>query len=75
MYAVEFETKVNNGMLEIPLQYKKARESNNVKVIIMIETKEEFIEGENKSIFNDFLSMSKQVDSLKSYNRSDLHER
>jgi len=76
MYAVEFETKVNNGMLEIPLQYKKARESDNVKVIIMIDTKEEFIEGENKSIFNGFLSMSKQVDSIKSYyNRNDLHER
>lgn len=75
MYAVEFETKVNNGMLEIPLQYKKIRESDNVKVIIMIETKKESIKEQNKSIFSGFLSMSKQIDSLKSYNRSDLHER
>lgn len=75
MYAVEFETKVNNGMLEIPLQYKKIRESDNVKVIIMMETKKESIKEQNKSIFSGFLSMSKQIDSLKSYNRSDLHER
>jgi len=75
MYAIEFETKVNNGMLEIPLQYKEIRESEDVKVIIMTETKKEYIKEQNKSIFSNFLSMSKQIDSLKSYNRNDLHER
>jgi len=41
----------------------------------MIETEEAFAKRENKSIFSGFLSMSKQVDALQSYNRNDLHER
>jgi len=29
MYAIEFETKLNNGMLEISIQYKKIRECDD----------------------------------------------
>jgi fructose-specific phosphotransferase system component IIB len=71
MYAVEFETKISNGIIEIPMQYKQIKDS--VKVIIMTDI--EMDKYENKSIFNGFLSTSKQVDLLKSYNRDDLHER
>ncbi len=38
MYAVEFETNVNNRMIEIPSQYGKVRNGSIVKVIIMVET-------------------------------------
>lgn len=57
MYAVEFETKINNGVIEIPKQYKEMSQNDNVRVIIMTDIK--IAEKENKSIFNGFLSTSK----------------
>ena len=75
MYAVEFETKLDNGMIKIPMQYKKIRECSDVKVIVMVKNHEDYKEKTNQSIFDGFLSMSKQVDSLVNYRRDDLHER
>ena len=34
MYAVEFETKVKNGIVYIPSQYEKIRESDNVNDLL-----------------------------------------
>jgi hypothetical protein len=75
MYAVEFETKINNGMLEIPIEYKRIRESTDAKVIVMIKTQENKKEKTNQSIFDGFLSMSKKVDCLIDYKRDELHDR
>ena len=52
MYAVEFETKINNGMLEIPIEYKRIRESTDAKVIVMIKTQENKKEKKNKKRYN-----------------------
>jgi hypothetical protein len=73
MYAVEFETKINNGILEIPIQYQEIRKSANARVIVMIETQGK--EKIKKSVFDGFLSMSKKVDFLTDYKRDELHER
>lgn len=66
MYAVEFETEINNGMVEIPAKYSKIKKiSNHVKVIIMVDIQKDHHQADtNKSIFSSFLSMSKQVNSF-----------
>lgn len=40
MYAVEFETYIDNGVVQIPTQYKKLQHSKKAKVIIMVEENE-----------------------------------
>ena len=40
MFAVEFQANINNGLIEIPDEYKQEFENgNSVKVIIMKEQK------------------------------------
>ncbi len=75
MYAVEFESKIDNGTLKIPKHYKRILQSDKVKVVIMIENKKEVKEKSQKSIFNNFLKMSKDINDIKNYNRDELHDR
>ena len=38
MYAVEFKTKIDNGIVKIPIQYDEIRKiDDNIKVILMID--------------------------------------
>ena len=74
MYAVEFESKINNGILKIPSKYKRIAESDKVKVIILVENEKEK-KLMHRSIFDNFLNMSKSVDEMKIYDRDSLHER
>ena len=74
MYAVEFESKIDNGVLKIPTHYKRVIQSDKVKVIIMIENEEIKVKSP-KSIFDNFLKMSKNVDDIEIYSRDELHER
>ena len=37
MYAVEFETHIDNGIVHIPARYKELQNSNKAKIIIMVE--------------------------------------
>jgi len=38
MYAVEFKTKIDNGVVKIPIQYDEIRKiDDNIKVILMID--------------------------------------
>ena len=63
------------GGIKNKMRHKKIRECSEVKVIVMVKNHEDYKEKVNKSIFDGFLSMSKQVDSLVNYRRDDLHER
>ncbi len=74
MYAVEFESKIDNGVLKIPSRYKRVIQSDKVKVIIMIESEDREMQPE-KSVFGNFLKMSKNIDTMINYSRDDLHER
>ncbi len=38
MYAIEFRTKIRDGVIEIPLEYRK-KINDNVKVIVLAEKK------------------------------------
>lgn len=77
MYAVEFETEINNGIVEIPLQYSEIREINDsVKVIILTDIEKNHRKTTiNKSVFDNFLSLSKQVDFFNKFDRDELHDR
>jgi hypothetical protein len=78
MYAIEFESKVDNGALKIPAHYKRVMQCDKVRVIIMIENETEGSETatqSQKSPFDSFLKMSKNIDHLNILSRDDLHDR
>ncbi len=36
MYAVEFDTKIQNGIVTIPDEYHELKQSHNARIVIMI---------------------------------------
>ncbi len=72
MYAVEFETRIDNGIVHIPEQYKALQNSKKAKIIVMID---EPTEEKNESVFTQFLQKSRKVAYLSAFNRDALHER
>jgi len=80
MYAVEFKTQIDNGIIKIPSKYNNLKNINNVRLIIMYDDlkshkKETTVDIDLNNRFDKFLSLSKQVDSVNIYTRSELHER
>jgi len=84
MYAVEFKTQIDNGIIKIPSKYDDLKNINDVKLIIMYDDfasnlenykKETTIDIDVNNRFDKFLSLSKQVDTVNIYTRSELHER
>jgi len=75
MYAIEFESKIDNGVVVIPQQYQRVMQGNSAKIIIMVELSEETPLYPKKSRFDAFLHHSKEVDALEIYDREELHER
>ena len=74
MYAVEFETSIDNGIVHIPEMYKKLQKSKKAKIIVMInETTEE--ENQPQLAFDKFLKNSRKVENLTFFSRDELHER
>lgn len=37
MYAVEFKTNIDNGIIKIPSKYNELKNANNVRLIIMCD--------------------------------------
>jgi hypothetical protein len=72
MYAVEFETRIDNGVVQIPERYKALQNSKRAKVIVMID---EPAEEKNESVFAQFLKNSIKVENLSLFDRDALHER
>jgi hypothetical protein len=74
MYAIEFETSIDNGIVHIPEIYKALQKSKKAKVIVIID---EMPEEENKQelAFGNFLNNTRKVDNLTIFSRNDLHER
>ena len=84
MYAVEFKTQIDNGIIKIPSKYNDLKNINDVRLIIMYDDftsnlksykKETTVDIDVNNRFDNFLSFSKQVDSVNIYTRSELHER
>jgi len=74
MYAVEFESNIDNGFVKIPTQYKKVLQSNRVKVILMVEN-EPKEDKTNDKVFDNFLTHTQKVETVKQINRDELHDR
>jgi hypothetical protein len=72
MYAVEFETRIDNGVVQIPERYKALQNSKRAKVIVMID---EPAEEKNESVFAQFLQNSRKVEHLSLFDRDALHDR
>jgi len=69
MEAFEFKTKVKNGYIEIPGQYKK-KLGKNVKVIILSDHK-----PMEKDIIDELLGHSHKIDGFKPFSRKEIYER
>ena len=74
MYAIEFETSIDNGIVHIPEIYKKILKSKKAKIIVMID---EAIEQENQQqlAFSSFLKNTKKVKHITLFSKDELHER
>ena len=69
MYAVEFQTKIKNGMIEIPKEYiRDVRE--NVKVILLMEQ-----DTSTESIIERLLQSPIKVKHFTPLTREDMYDR
>ena len=72
MYDIEFEARIDNGIVHIPKRFKTLQNSKHAKIIVMID---EPVEEKNESIFAQFLQKSGKVEKLSQFTRDELHER
>lgn len=69
MYAVEFQARIKDGMIEIPSQYKdKLKEV--VRVIILSEEKETTL-----NMIDQLLTSPLKVKNFKPLSRAEIYER
>lgn len=69
MYAIEFQTKIKNGIIQIPLEYiNKLRET--VKVIILAEEK-----GAKYDMIEKLLNSPLKVENFMPLKREEIYER
>ena len=57
MYTVEFETRIDNGVVHIPKRFKALQNSGKAKIIVMVD---EPVEEKNESVFAQFLKKSRK---------------
>lgn len=69
MYAVEFQTKVKNGTIEIPEVYRD-RFKERVRVILLAEE-----EGELVNLIDQLLQHPVKVAGFKPLTREEMYER
>jgi hypothetical protein len=69
MYAIEFQTKIKNGVIEIPQDYRN-KLKENVKVIILAE--EEEIASD---MIEQLLESPLKVENFKPLTREEIYER
>ncbi len=72
MYAIEFKTKINNGIIKIPKEYRKRlKAKEKVKVIVLSEEEK----GTKINMIDKLLNSPLQVKNFKLLSREELHER
>lgn len=70
MHAIEFQTHIKNGIIEVPEPYKEM-EWKNVKVIILAEEKRET----SSDIIEELLNSPIRMPDFSPLNRNEIHER
>ncbi|MGA1870310.1 MAG: hypothetical protein ACMUJM_17360 [bacterium] len=69
MYAIEFQTRIKKGKIEIPQEYR-GKLKENVKVIILIEEK-----TISSNMIDKLLDSPLKVPNFKPFTREEIHER
>jgi len=62
MYAIEFETSIDKGVVHIPATFKNLYSSKKAKVIIMIEDKPQITEAKKADLIESLTSNPKHID-------------
>jgi hypothetical protein len=70
MYAVEFQTTVKNGMIQIPQKYKK-RFQHRVKVILLAEEAAQ----PTTNLIDQLLAKPLQIKNFKPLTREEIYVR
>ena len=70
MYAVEFKTKIKDGIIIIPKKYRKILKKN-VKVIVLTEEKE----SQKPDIIDNMLDSPLKISDFKPMSRDDIYDR
>lgn len=68
MEAIEFKTKIRNGIIQIPKKYKQ-KIGNTVKVIILAEQKEK-----DADIIDELLENPIKLKNFKPFLREEIYE-
>ncbi len=73
MQAIEFQTTVHEGIIEIPPQYRN-QIKEHVRVIVLSD-EQDSEHSSNPGQFSRFLASPIPIHSLEPWNRDKLHER
>jgi hypothetical protein len=71
MYAIEFSTRIKNGVIEIPERYRRKIQSSTVKVILL---KEDVTEAASDMI-DRLLKSPLKVSDFKPLTREEIYDR
>ncbi len=70
MYAIEFRTKIRDGLIEIPLEYRK-KLNDNVKVIVLAEKMAE----RDSDIIEELLDSPLKIQGFTPLKREEIYDR
>ncbi len=70
MYAIEFRTKIKDGVIEIPQEYRK-KINNNVKVIVLAEKKKK----KASDIIGELLASPLKIRGFTPLKREEIYDR
>ncbi|CAK8716370.1 SpoVT-AbrB domain-containing protein [Candidatus Electronema halotolerans] len=71
MYAIEFSTRIKNGVIEIPERYRRKIQSSTVKVILL---KEDAVEAASDMI-DRLLKSPLKIPDFKPLTREEIYDR
>ncbi|MBP6788519.1 MAG: hypothetical protein KA170_13075 [Candidatus Promineofilum sp.] len=80
MFAIEFESKIRDGVIEVPAEYRERlrRESGDdtVRVIVLTgEAAEERVRPEQPDMLYQLLNSPIQAEGFRPLKRDEIHER
>lgn len=70
MYAIEFKTKIKNGMIEIPEKFRR-KLKDNVKVILLTD----YVMDKSSDIIEELLESPLKISDFRPYKREEIYDR
>ncbi len=70
MYAIEFRTRIKNGVIEIPEKFRR-KLKDNVKVILLTE----YMTDTSSDIIEELLESPLKITDFKPYKREEIYDR